>query len=725
MSIWRADRIILDKYEVGVVGMLVTVLLPTFAVLVLQVFRDVLSGNMNNLGIYFVTAIVFLVMLIASGWLFRRYGREISVSGRMYRILTSGGFMCNLLLLAICYHTSPTVYPGMSGEWFPWHRKTEWKVLLFMTGVAVLGIIIYLVSDRLKTLMAYMRYPVYLAASAVGGFSMYCGNYLASDKMHGTAYYTSVYNALMNAPYDYCNQSIYGHYAILLKYPVKWLGGSYTDFTIVMAVIGGLSILFFALALDMCVKNHYISMIGVWSIPVMYLYYTRNHWQMFPHRVLFAGIELFLLTLYFKKRTKGMQAIGYLVNALAMLWNMETGIVCLGVWCLAGILHEVLDSDMTYVGSENAIVSKSRLLCVLKCTFRNAAYSVMSVLGMVVVFNLYNMPLGEKWHGLRFLLYPYISGWDTPEVLVAQASEQTVGNTVSIAAALGEIDFGFTSSFSISFPIQISSWYFVFLLLAACIVLAVARIIYGKAGDVDYIMVLSAVLALGHLVYFINRPCFDYLAIAFFEAVLIMGVLADEAVDGGMTAQNSGLGVIKRAYQYLFIAILSVLSVFSVWQAIYRILDRVSIGYYVQEEFEELLYEIQETVPKDTMALGTCSHEIYAQLGWDTGNYAMDFPDMDGNVHAIANIFMKVSLQKEYLVSVRHTRDGQKIPIHEYMSYWGVQPEALTILKQWDLGLDSGNYWDIYYLEIDQSVEHTSLDYYGEIYQRDQSYKRK
>lgn len=720
MSIWRADRVTLDKYEVGVVGMLVTVLLPTFAVLGLQVFMDVLFGNMNNLRIYLVTAVVFLMMLLVSGWLFRRYGREISVSGRMYRILVGGGFICNLLLLAMCYHTSPAVYPGMSGEWFPWHRKTEWKVLLFMTGIAVLGIIIYLVSDRLKTLTAYVRYPVYLAASAVGGFSMYCGNYLASDKMHGTAYYTSVYNALMNAPYDYSNQSIYGHYAILLKYPVKWLGGSYTDFTIVMAVIGGLSILFFALALDMCVKNHYISMIGVWSIPVMYLYYTRNHWQMFPHRVLFGGIELFLFVLYYKKQIKGIKAIGYAVSSLAMLWNMETGIVCLGVWCLASILHEELEADMVHEGSGNAVVGKSRLLRVLKCTCRNAAYSVVSVLGMVVIFNLYNMPLGEKWHGLRFLLYPYISGWDTPEVLVAQAAEQTVTETSGIVAALDGLGVGFASTFTIPFPWQVSSWYFVFLLMGIGIILYIARKMHGRVRELDYIIGLSAVLALGHLVYFINRPCFDYLAIAFFESVLIMGILADEAVDAG-----SGFAPIKQAYRYLFIAILSVLSVLSVWQAVYRYSERAAQGYYTYEDFDVLLDEIRKSVPEDTLAIGMCTQEIYAQLGWDTGCHIVDMPAIGGNDHAVAQLTIATSTQKNCLVSVRDYKDGEKNPIETYMSYWGVRPEALTIIKHWDMGLDSGNYWDIYYLEIDQSIEHNHLDFYGEIYKRDRSYKRK
>ena len=718
MSIWRIDKITLDKYEVSVIGMLSAVLLPTFAVLVLQVIKDVLSGDMNNLRVYLVTAVVFLVMLLVSGWLLRRYGREISVSGRMYRILAVGGFASNLLLLAMCYHTSPTVYPGMSGEWFPWHQKTEWKVFFLMTGIAVLGIILYLWSDRLRKLTAYMRYPVYLAASAVGGFSMYCGNYLASDKMHGTAYYTSVYNALMNAPYDYSNQSIYGHYAILLKYPVKWLGGSYTDFTVVMAVVGGLSILFFAMAMDICVHNHYISMVGVWAIPVMYLYYARNHWQMFPHRVLFAGIELFLLALYFRKRIKGMQAVGYVVCSLAMLWNMETGIVCLGTWCLAGILHETWYADTAYECPDNVTSGRERLLRILRCTFRNAAYSLVSVLGMVVMFNLYNMPLGEKWHGLRFLLYPYISGWDTPEVLVAQAAEQTAAS--GIAEAVDGLGVGFASIFSIPFPWQVSPWYFVLLLLGTGILLYAVRRMHGRARELDYIMVLSAVLALGHLVYFINRPCFDYLAIGFFESVLIMGILADEPVDTG-----SGLAFIKQAYRYLFIAILSVLSVLSVWQAVYRFTERASLGYYAQEEFDALLDEIRDSVPENTIAIGMCTQEIYAQLGRDTGCHIVDMTAIGGNEHAVAQLVMATSGQKNYLVSVRDYKDGEKNPIETYMSYWGVQPEAITTVKHWDMGLDSGNYWDIYYLEIDQSIEHKHVDYYGEIYQRDRRYKRK
>ena len=126
MSIWKSKKITLNKYEVSVIGMLAAVLLPTFVVLVVQVLKDVQSGGMNNFRIYFVTAVVFLITLIISGWLFHRYGRTISVSAYLYRFVCWGFFACNLLLLAVCYHTSSTVYPGASGEWLVWHHKTEW-----------------------------------------------------------------------------------------------------------------------------------------------------------------------------------------------------------------------------------------------------------------------------------------------------------------------------------------------------------------------------------------------------------------------------------------------------------------------------------------------------------------------------------------------------------------------------------------------------------------------
>ncbi len=95
---------------------------------------------------------------------------------------------------------------------------------------------VFLWAEKQRKVIEIIRWPAYLLASFIAGFSMYAPNWAANDRMHGSAYYVSVYNALMNEPYTYSNQSIYGHYAILLKYPVKWLGGDYRAFNIVIAV---------------------------------------------------------------------------------------------------------------------------------------------------------------------------------------------------------------------------------------------------------------------------------------------------------------------------------------------------------------------------------------------------------------------------------------------------------------------------------------------------------
>lgn len=722
-------KIVLDRYEVSVMGVMFFTLLFSVGILTVQAYTDAVAYAehtdasstymLHNYRIYLVTAIVFLLSLIVSGILCKRCAIEIGIPVRLYFIGGGIVFVLHLLLLMKCYLNSPTVYPAMSGEWFPWHSKTNWKMFVFMAVIGMAGILAVLWAEKKSRWVEILRYPAYLLAAAVAGFSMYCGNFLVSDKLHGNSYYTSVYNALMNAPYDYSNQSIYGHYAILLKLPIKILGGDYTAFNIVMAFIGGISVLILALALDLCLKNHIISIIGVWSIPLMYFYYPLNHWQMFPHRVLFAGIELYLLARYFHTSGKFTKVVGYVLCSLALLWNVETGIVCLGVWALICVVH-----DNFYEKSRKK-VWKDLLISLI----RNMAYSIIAVLGMVGIFNLYNMPLGEGWHGLRFLLFPHISSWDTQAKLSVQAAEHmklrqsadmtgillTMNN--GLLEKLKTLDSGFASGLASPFPVQISSWYFVFILLGAAIILLSVRRLYLRENANDYVMGLAAILGLGQLVYFINRPCFDYLAIAFFESVLIMGILADETVDKEHRASK-----LKKIYQMLLVAIMSVLSVLSVWQIVFRISDRIESGYYEVEKMDSLIEDIRQTVPRDTMAFGQGVQEIYAQLGWDTGCYFVDFSSLSGNDHSLATIIVRSAEQSECMISVRGIEEGQKISAQRYMSYWGFPEAAITVKKQWEMGMDfGGSYWDLYYIGINQDIDNPLTERFEEIYREDRS----
>ncbi|MDE6386446.1 MAG: hypothetical protein K2L82_01415 [Lachnospiraceae bacterium] len=696
----KSGKIILSKYEVSVLIISALTLLPTLGVLAFQAFRDFMAGETNNFRIYFVTGVVFLAFLLFSMLLCMRYAKEIVVP----RVVLYGAFallfVVHLLFLVKCYLNSPTVYPVLSGEWFPWHGKTDWKVFCLMLGVSAFGVAAFLWTGKQPKVVEVLRYPAYLLASAIAGFSMYAPNWAANDRMHGSAYYVSVYNALMNEPYTYSNQSIYGHYAILLKYPVKWLGGDYRAFNIVIAIVGGLSLFFVALALDLCIKNHFISIIAVWAVPVMFLYYPRNHWQMFPHRVLFAGIELYLITVLFYKKKAALKFVGYAVCCLSLLWNVETGIVCLGVWAATCIIYEEL-----YVRTEWSWRHLGG------SSIRNAMYSVFTIVGLIGIFNVYNMPLGEPFHGLRFLLYPMAS-WDMPEKIVVQAAEQAVqaaGAAASAGGGTASWGGGFVTGLSILFPVQISYWYLVFLLMGLAVVLYVVRQIFHRAEVNDYIMGITAVLALGHLTYFINRPCFDYLSIAFFEAVIIMAVIADRQWN-----RTSGLAYGERSVQFLFVAILSVLSVLTLWQTYFRISGRVEDGYYDTEEFHAITEEIAKVVPKDTYAVGMGIQEIYAELGWDTQSHVTDFTSIDcTGGDSLATFVVETAQQKECVICYRSKKTEERKTAYDYMRNYGFADEAVTIKNFWDLDIDEDWYWNIYYLEVDTSIENNQVEHYG------------
>ncbi len=693
----KTNKTSLSKYEISVVGTLTLTLIPTFAVLLFQAIKDFKAGETNNFRIYFVTGVVFLAFLLFSILLCIRFAKETAVP----KMILYGG--CALLLvghfflLAKCYLNSATVYPALSGEWFPWHNKSDWKVFCFMLGISVVGSLVFLWAGKQRKVVEMLRYPAYLMASAIAGFSVYAPNWTANDRMHGSAYYVSVYNALMNEPYTYSNQSIYGHYAILLKYPVKWLGGDYRAFNIVIAVVGGLSLFFVALALDLCIKNHFVSVIAVWAVPMMFLYYPLNHWQMFPHRVFFAGIELYLITALFYKKRPVFKAVGYLVCCFSMLWNIETGIVCLGVWAVTCVVYEDFYSRTEWNWKQFGT-----------SVMRNIMYSVFTVIGLVIIFNLYNMALGEQWHGLRFMLFPFAS-WDMPEKIIVQAAETAVENAISTRTAPVSWGGGFASGLSIYFPVQISYWYFVLLLMGLAVILYVIRMLFHCATQNDYIMGVAAVLALGHLTYFINRPCFDYLAIAFFEAVLIMAIIADRQWD-----RRKGLACGERGMQISFVAILSILSVLTVWQTYFRISGRVEDGYYNQAEFEAIAEEIAKKVPKDTYAVGMGIQEIYAELGWDTQLHVTDFMAIDcTGGDSLATFVVETAQQRECVICFRSKRTEERKTAYDYMRIYGFADEAVTVKDFWDLDFDEDWYWNIYYLELDPSIENNQVEHYG------------
>ena len=62
----------------------------------------------------------------------------------------------------------------------------------------------------------------------------------AGDHFHAHAYYNSVYNVYQGLPYTDTMTSIYGHYGLLFKIPMKLVGGDFRMFVLMIAALGTL-----------------------------------------------------------------------------------------------------------------------------------------------------------------------------------------------------------------------------------------------------------------------------------------------------------------------------------------------------------------------------------------------------------------------------------------------------------------------------------------------------
>ena len=72
-----------------------------------------------------------------------------------------------------------------------------------------------------------------------------------ADRLHMNAYFNSIYNVLHGSPYTEYTTSIYGHYGILYKLPMKLLGGDHIDFILLNSLAGALTFLAMFVALHL------------------------------------------------------------------------------------------------------------------------------------------------------------------------------------------------------------------------------------------------------------------------------------------------------------------------------------------------------------------------------------------------------------------------------------------------------------------------------------------
>lgn len=419
------------------------------------------------------------------------------------------------------------------------------------------------------------------------------------DRLHMDAYFNSIYNVLHGSPYTEYTTSIYGHYGILYKLPMKLLGSDLADFILLNALIGALSFLAAFLALHFIVKNDLLRIIGAVAVsfPVLAMR-SGIYWQLWPHRVLFMCLMLCYMAfcVRYKKLNRITCILGYGIVFLGILWNTESGLFCGAAWAGFWILKSLCSKE-------------NKPAYVIRTVFFQIFGIILSFLAAWGTVELYNLANGGKIMGIQEFLFPLLQSSYMDDLLRVDLPDFASAYIVIIALLFLACAWGISHMWFLRKDQETTMD-----ILPACFAFA------------------AAVLTLGQITYFINRAAYHNLEIAHIPCIILLCLLAE----GGMETfrrfrfkdlnQYNGMELFRCFFTGAVLLVLMTVCTGNVIQYGQNTALREEL--HNKQELNDFAAHIAANIPENTYAFGIGVPEIYSILRWDTGCYTLDLPDL-------------------------------------------------------------------------------------------------
>ena len=556
-------------------------------------------GNINIL-VYGMTLVLFCILFLAgmalsTFWQNDRQGlTESPLSKKAALVILLGA---QLPFWIVCV-TRETEQVGTVSMKYGWHTQPlAVMILLFLAELAVC----FWLYENLSLTEKKGEWIIWLTYAALVVLIFYCmytpniyGRGEQGDNYHAHAYFNSVYNVYQGVPYTHNVTSIYGHYGLFFKIPMKLVHGDFRAFVLMMAGLGALTYIGAFLVLQMLVRSRLLRVIAAFALAFPVLGMRGGYyWQVRPHRVLFPVLLLLYGTVILKKKRSSLltAAGGYLICLLAILWNTETGLLLTVSW--AGL----------YI---------SRLLSRKKWKIRELFLSIGAQLaGMLLAFtgaygivNLYNLSKHSSMNSVRDFLIPLLS------------------------------DGYMTDTLHLDLPTYPSAYMAVITLFLTGVAMGIA-VWFGdrekRRWETDLIFMLS-VGALGCLVYYMNRPSYHNLDCISISAVLLAAYLAQYGLD--FVKNNGGNNIARITFYEVVrggIGIICVASVLAMGTGTilqFSQNSKIKENFHNTAEFEDFAQQIAAVVPANTHGFGLNVAEVYSMRHWSTQCFTMDFSDM-------------------------------------------------------------------------------------------------
>lgn len=557
------------------------------------------KGNINLLT-YAMTVILFCISYLLISLLLIRT-KKTAVLDRPYPAITAALilFTVNLLFLIRMFQLETEVYGSVSVRYI-WHIMPFWLVAVVLAAEAVFFFSFVkksTISLKPSALMAF-----YGMLTLLIGYNFYTPEVFLRnepDRLHMDAYFNSIYNVLHGSPYTEYTTSIYGHYGILYKLPMKLLGSDLADFILLNALIGALSFLAAFLALHFIVKNDLLRIIGAVAVsfPVLAMR-SGIYWQLWPHRVLFMCLMLCYMAfcVRYKKLNRITCILGYGIVFLGILWNTESGLFCGAAWAGFWILKSLCSKE-------------NKPSYVIRTVFFQIFGIIPSFLAAWGTVELYNLANGGKIMGIQEFLFPLLQSSYMDDLLRVDLPDFASAYIVIIALLFLACAWGISHMWFLRKDQETTMD-----ILPACFAFA------------------AAVLTLGQITYFINRAAYHNLEIAHIPCIILLCLLAE----GGMETfrrfrfkdlnQYNGMELFRCFFTGAVLLVLMTVCTGNVIQYGQNTALREEL--HNKQELNDFAAHIAANIPENTYAFGIGVPEIYSILRWDTGCYTLDLPDL-------------------------------------------------------------------------------------------------
>lgn len=551
--------------------------------------------NADNYDIlYFILSIVSTVILtivIANVIKTNRKRREISIGQNGKRELFFEMLTCAVMVYVhgrVFFKTMSV--PDAGSFYMPWHSKNsaEWFTFFFAC-ICVFECRLFIkkiYNDQIKRMSLI---PLYLFLAAISAYSLYQPNCFNTryNVYHSHAYFNSVYRVLKLQPYNHVNTGVYGFYGIILAPLTKLFGSDFRACIMALMVLTFFSLLCYFYVLEKLTDCTILKVLGAICIITPFTSLTSNiYLQLLPHRILFVGYILAFIVRKHKNSsyTKLYILSGYIIMALAVVWNFETGLACVLAYFGSEIVYELQRSAL------NDFVFWKKVLY-------NIIQIPLLIIFAWVLVNCYNMIVSRSFVSFKVFLFPFIGN-------------EYVGNlNISL------------STFS-------SAWMLVLglIIFSVCVIVMSTNLSGAPYQNKELVCLSALVISVSiQMTYFINRSVYGNLYIVLPVMSLILVFWVNYFMNKRIWSLNELCNGCARALCTVFLTSMLLVNLMAVCR--YFQLDTEREGGRNMEEIDDFKRVISEQIPKDTLGIGWGIPEIYSYLGWDTGFYGIDMSD--------------------------------------------------------------------------------------------------